>query len=61
MQDCFNNYLKAWKQELGYSPKGWSFLSFVAPLVAVPLAIKGAQYAAKKIKKAVDKNKARKR
>ncbi|MFW9880527.1 MAG: hypothetical protein ACFFG0_46250 [Candidatus Thorarchaeota archaeon] len=62
MPDYINKYFKGWKQELGgFSPKGWSFVSFIAPLVAIPLAVKGAQYAAKEIKKAVDKNKAKKR
>lgn len=62
MPDCFDKYFKAWKQQFGgFSPEGWSFVSFIAPLIAIPLAVKGAQYAAKEVKKAVDKNKTRKR
>lgn len=55
------NYIEKWKRELQrFSPQGWGFVSFILPLMAVPLAIKGAQLAAKEIKKAIDKNKRKK-
>jgi hypothetical protein len=40
-----------------YSPEAWSFVSFVLPLVLIPLAIKGATMVAKEVKKAIDKKK----
>lgn len=58
MSKCIEDYAKGWKQELkGFSPKSWGFVSFILPLMAVPLAIKGAQFAAKEIKKHMDKKK----
>lgn len=38
-----------------YSPEAWSFVSFILPLVLIPLAIKGATMVAKEVKKAIDK------
>lgn len=62
MSDCLKNYFKAWNQELrGFSPKKWSLVSFFLPLAVIPVAVKGAQYAAKEIKKAVEKKKAKKK
>ena len=58
MSECIKNYGKSWKNEFKkFSPQGWSFVSFILPLMVVPLAVKGVQMAATEIKKAVDKNK----
>ena len=52
------NYKHGWKREIkGFSPKLWGFVSFILPLMAVPLAIKGVTYVAKEVKKAMDKKK----
>jgi len=58
VSECIKNYKHGWKREIkGFSPKAWGFVSFVLPLMLVPLAVKGAQMAAKEIKKAMDKKK----
>ena len=58
MPHCIKTYYKDWKQEFQkFSPQGWGFVSFVLPLVIVPLAVKGAQMAGKAIKKEIDKKK----
>lgn len=48
-------YMNKWKQELqSFLPKGWAVMSFLLPLVLVPLAAKAAKkgykYAKKKMK-----------
>ncbi len=40
-----------------FSPKLWGFVSFFLPLMAIPLAIKGATIIAKEVKKQIDKKK----
>jgi len=58
MSECIKNYGKAWKNEFKkFSPQGWSFVSFVLPLVLIPAGIKVAKMAATEVKKAIDKNK----
>ncbi|MCP4762577.1 MAG: hypothetical protein GY870_12425 [archaeon] len=63
MPNYMDNYVEKWIREgqhikkgvKRFSPTGWSFVSFMLPLMAVPLAVKGATYAAKAIKKELDK------
>ena len=58
ISECIKNYKQGWKREVkGFSPKLWGFVSFILPLMAVPLAIKGVTYVAKEVKKAMDKKK----
>lgn len=46
------SYLKQWSQVLKtYAPTGWAVLSFILPLVAIPLAVEGVKYVAKEVKK----------
>ena len=58
MSNCIKNYASSWKSEFKrFSPKGWSFVSFIVPLVLIPAAVKGATMLAKEVKKAMDKKK----
>jgi len=51
MASFVRNYADKWKETVTvYSPKLWSFASFILPLVAVPLAVEGVKYVAKKVK-----------
>jgi len=67
------NYLEKWKSEVNsirykiaieslkpppeIPPPRFKFVSFILPLMLIPLAIKGATEIRKAIKKQVDKNK----
>ncbi len=51
MPNYFRSYVDKWKGIITtYSPKGWSFVSFILPLVAIPLAVEGVKYVTKKVK-----------
>lgn len=51
----WSNTIKRESNEM--SPEGWGSVSFIAPLVAVPLAVKGAEMAYKEYKKYKEKKK----
>lgn len=65
MPNYISKYAEGWIREAQhikkgvkrFSPHGWGFVSFVLPLMAVPLAIKGAQMAGKAIQKEIKKRK----
>ena len=65
MQNFMSEYAEKWIRQAQHikkgvqklSPNAWGFVSFVLPLMAVPVAVKGAQMAGKAIKKEIDKKK----
>jgi len=51
MPNFIKDYANKWKNMVTtYSPKAWSFVSFFLPLMAIPLAVEGVKYVAKKVK-----------
>lgn len=50
-----NEYIQKWVNE--FSPKAWGFVSFILPLIAVPLAISVATKGAELVKKEMAKRK----
>lgn len=63
--ETLSEYWNRWRITAGFSPELWSGVSFVLPLVVVPMAIKGAKmaYTAAKphVKKAIEEYKKKKR
>ncbi len=46
------NYIEKWKEAITtYSPKGWSFATFVLPLILVPIGVELIKKGIKEIKK----------
>ncbi len=52
MPSFIRNYANKWKDIITtYSPRGWSFVSFLLPLVAVPIAVEVGKRVYKEVKK----------
>lgn len=47
------NYIEKWKGAITntYSPKAWSFVSFILPLILVPIGVELLKKGIKEIKK----------